>query len=248
MKLVQLALIHGAARLEDLTPAQVRELQNALNAAGFSAGGADGMLGPNTRAAFAAFKQSIASGDPDQIGPASVAALQKALDTPQPAGGSADVPPQALAIIENFEGLRLQSYNDGVGVWTIGYGTTRYPNGQPVQPGQTITQAQANAYFANDLANFAKTVAASIPFWSTMNGNMRAALLSFAYNLGAAFYGSDGFETISAALRDHRWNDVPQAMLLYSDPGDPNVHAGLLARRQAEGQLFQGKGPYARAG
>jgi lysozyme len=246
LKLVQLAAVRGATRLDDLTTAQVRELQSALSAAGFSAGSADGALGPDTRGAFAAFKASIASADPDQIGPSSVAALQKLLAAPQRAGGSANVPPQAVKFIENFEGLRLQAYDDGVGVWTIGYGTTRYPNGQPVRPGDSCTQAQADAYFANDLASFAKTVAASIPFWSAMNGNMRAALLSFAYNLGASFYGSSGFETISAALRDRRWNDVPNALLLYSNPSDPAVHAGLLARRQAEGQLWQGKGPYAR--
>lgn len=33
----------------------------------------------------------------------------------------------------NFEGLRLNAYDDGVGVWSIGYGTTRYPNGVSVQ-------------------------------------------------------------------------------------------------------------------
>ena len=33
----------------------------------------------------------------------------------------------------NFEGLRLSAYDDGIGVWSIGYGTTRYPNGLSVQ-------------------------------------------------------------------------------------------------------------------
>jgi GH24 family phage-related lysozyme (muramidase) len=246
MKLVQLPLIHGATPLEKLTAAQVRELQTALNALGSGAGAADGILGPATRAAWASFKKSIASGGPDEIGPASVAALQKALDAASAPGGAGAVPPQAVAIVKNYEGLRLTAYDDGVGVCTIGYGTTRYPDGRPVRPGDTITQAQADAYFIDDLTRFMKTIAAAIPVWSLLNANQRSALISFAYNLGAGFYGASGFETISAALRERRFADVPKALLLYSNPGDPSVHAGLLARRQAEGQLWQGKGPYAR--
>lgn len=30
-----------------------------------------------------------------------------------------------MNLIKSFEGLRLQAYQDSVGVWTIGYGTTR---------------------------------------------------------------------------------------------------------------------------
>ncbi|HEX3466102.1 MAG TPA: glycoside hydrolase family protein [Candidatus Elarobacter sp.] len=245
MKLVQLPLINGGTPLMALTAAQVRELQTALSALGYSPGAADGILGPNTSAAWASFKQSTGSGDPDQIGPASIAALQKALDAAASGGGANGVPPQAVAIVKHYEGLRLAAYDDGVGVWTIGYGTTRYPNGQPVRPGDTITQAQADQYFVADLTRFTATIAAAIPVWSALNANQRSALISFAYNLGAGFYGASGFETITRTLAQRRFADVPQALLLYSNPGDPNVHAGLLARRQAEGQLWQGQGPYA---
>jgi GH24 family phage-related lysozyme (muramidase) len=246
MKLVQLPMIAGALPLERLTAAQIRELQTALNALGYAAGAADGILGANTRAAFASFKDTIGSKDPDQVGPASIASLQKALDAATADGGAGGVPPQAVAIVKHYEGLQLTAYDDGVGVWTIGYGTTRYPNGQPVRPGDTITQAQADAYFVADLTRFTKTIASAIPVWNLLDANQRAALISFAYNLGAGFFGASGFETITAALQQRRFADVPNALLLYSNPGDPNVHAGLLARRQAEGLLWQGKGPYAR--
>jgi lysozyme len=43
-----------------------------------------------------------------------------------------------LTLIESFEGLRLTSYQDSVGVRTIGYGHTL-----GVKAGQTITQQQA---------------------------------------------------------------------------------------------------------
>jgi hypothetical protein len=72
-----------------------------------------------------------------------------------------------------------------------------------------------------------------------MSGNKQCALLSFAYNLGAGFYGSTGFETISRCLRERDWAAVPAAMELYRNPGTP-VEAGLLRRRRAEGRLWAG--------
>ena len=54
-------------------------------------------------------------------------------------------------IICDFEGKRLVAYDDGVGVWTIGFGTTIYPNGIKVKKGDTCTEAQAKEYMAHDL-------------------------------------------------------------------------------------------------
>jgi hypothetical protein len=70
-----------------------------------------------------------------------------------------------------------------------------------------------------------------------MDDNQRSALVSFAYNIGAGFYGSAGFETISRCLRERNWADVPAALELYRNPGT-NVEAGLLRRRRAEGKLW----------
>jgi GH24 family phage-related lysozyme (muramidase) len=244
MKLQQLTAVKVATALEKLTQPQLKELQTALQTLGYPAGSADGILGPNTRAAWAQFKQSVSAGQPDEIGPGSVRTLEEKLAQAAAGGGGPGVPRQAVAIVKHYEGLRLQAYDDGVGVWTIGYGTTRYPNGQPVKPGDSITQAQAEQYLQNDIKGYAQKLAATVPFWSQMNANMHAALISFAYNLGPGFYGSGGFETISRDLRDKNWTAVPQALLLYSNPGS-NVHEGLLARRKAEGALWRGQGPFA---
>jgi len=49
-----------------------------------------------------------------------------------------------LDLIKEFEGLRLQAYKDGGGVWTIGYGTTAQAGvGIAPKAGMTITEAQA---------------------------------------------------------------------------------------------------------
>ena len=56
-------------------------------------------------------------------------------------------------LIKSFEGLRLKAYQDAVGVWTIGYGTTR-----GVKPGQEISEAQAEALLKADLNRFEQAV------------------------------------------------------------------------------------------
>lgn len=46
-----------------------------------------------------------------------------------------------INLIKSFEGLRLKAYDDGVGVWTIGFGTIKYPNGVRVKK---VTPVQNN--------------------------------------------------------------------------------------------------------
>jgi lysozyme len=70
-----------------------------------------------------------------------------------------------------------------------------------------------------------------------MNDNQRGALLSFAYNLGAGFYGAYNFSTISRHLREKNWGLIPKTLEMYRNPGS-KVEAGLLRRRKAEGKLW----------
>jgi lysozyme len=70
-----------------------------------------------------------------------------------------------------------------------------------------------------------------------MNDNQRGALLSFAYNLGAGFYGGSNFTTITRNLSEKNWAAIPKTLEIYRNPGS-NVEAGLLRRRKAEGKLW----------
>lgn len=57
---------------------------------------------------------------------------------------------RGLDLIKAHEGLRLDAYPDpasGGDPWTIGYGHT-----QGVEPGQRITQEQADAFLRDDVA------------------------------------------------------------------------------------------------
>jgi GH24 family phage-related lysozyme (muramidase) len=231
--------ISGATPIDQLTSEQVKELQTALAALGYGLT-VDGICGPLTQSAWARFKADNDQSDPTLIGPASVTLLEGRL-AGAPAG---TVPQQAVNIVKSFEGCELTAYQDSVGVWTIGFGTTVLPDGTPVAQGLTITASQALEYLAHDLGGTLNALAASAPYWATMNADQQSALISFGYNLGAGFYGAPGFTTITAALRDHQWSDVPSILQLYSDPGGSD-HDGLLRRRIAEGELWQGTGSFA---
>ena len=143
-------------------------------------------------------------------------------------------------MIKEFEGCKLKAYPDpktGGAPITIGWGTTRRPDGTTFMLGQIITQQQADEYLMYDIVNRFLPALRKIPYWSEMNDNKRGALLSFAYNLGAGFYNSSNFNTISRHLREKNWGFIPKTLEMYRNPGS-NVEAGLLRRRKAEGKLW----------
>jgi len=148
------------------------------------------------------------------------------------------IPQDAVDLIKEFEGFRSAVYNDGVGVATIGYGATFYPNGVKVQySDQPITEARGEEILKYHLEYFFGTQETTIPFWNEMSDGQRGCLLSFSFNCGANFFGSNGYATITGALRDKRWTDVPAALRLYVNPGT-STEAGLRRRREAEIELW----------
>ena len=59
----------------------------------------------------------------------------------------------AIDIIKKYEGLSLKAYKCPAGVWTIGYGTTVYPDGQKVKEGDVITKTKAEALLLDYVIN-----------------------------------------------------------------------------------------------
>ena len=137
-----------------------------------------------------------------------------------------------INLICGFEGLRLKAYDDGVGVWTIGYGTTII-NGVKVKKGDTCTIEQAKSYMAQDLKKFESAVetAGKVP----LNQNQFDALVSLTYNIGiGAFKDSTLLKKLNAkdykgaAAQFDRWNK-----------GGGKVMQGLVNRRAKERKLFE---------
>jgi lysozyme len=143
----------------------------------------------------------------------------------------------AIQIIKEFEGCHLNAYRCPANVMTIGWGTTQYPGGARVKLGDSISKQRADELLVLEIDRIAGVLSDSIPYWQEMNINQRSALISFAYNLGAYFMHNSGFATISRTLMAKHWDGVPEAMLLYRNPGS-HFEAGLKRRRIAEGNLW----------
>jgi lysozyme len=158
-----------------------------------------------------------------------------------PVSGGDGVPMMGIKLIKEFEGCHLSAYPDpltgGLPI-TIGWGSTRDKNGKPFQMGDKITQAEADELLISQCKNQFIPALTKIPHWNEMSDGKRGALLSFAYNLGAGFYGGDNFNTITKRLKNKEWDLVPDALYLYRNPGS-NVEAGLARRRKAEGEAWK---------
>ena len=138
-----------------------------------------------------------------------------------------------INLICSFEGLRLNAYDDGVGVWTIGFGTTIYPNGIKVKQGDTCTEAQAKAYMAHDLKKFESAVNSAVTM--SINQNQFDALVSLAYNIGTnAFKNSTLVKKLNAG-------DIRGAAAQFDvwNKGGGKVMQGLVNRRAVERKLFE---------
>ena len=129
-----------------------------------------------------------------------------------------------IAFIKNFERCSLSRYWDVSG-WSIGWG--HHSDDAP----PTCTQEQADEWLENDLV-WAEAAVNALDIELTQN--QFDALVDFTYNEGAGALRS---ATFVARLRD---GDVHGAMeaLLWWDKAGPVVSESLLARRQAERELF----------
>jgi len=61
---------------------------------------------------------------------------------------------EALGFIAEHEGLRLKAYLCPANVPTIGFGTTRYPNGSRIKLGDEITKDDAYKLLKHDVFKF----------------------------------------------------------------------------------------------
>lgn len=153
------------------------------------------------------------------------------------------LPDPGVRLIKEFEGCHLSAYYDpltgGLPI-TIGWGSTRRKDGSIFMIGNKISQAEADDLLYSQLRREILPSLQKIPYWREMNENQQGAILSFAYNLGADFYGSPNFNTITKVLKNKEWSKVPETLKLYRNPGT-NVEKGLLRRRTAEGELWSRK-------
>lgn len=137
----------------------------------------------------------------------------------------------AIDLIKKYEGFRPQSYQDSVGVWTIGYGTTRI-NGQPVKQGMTITQDQALQLVQQEVNKLWSQIESIVKV--PINDNQMNALVDFAYNLG---FNALKTSTLMKKLNAGNFTGAANEFTRWVYAGG-KVLPGLVKRREAEKQLF----------
>lgn len=136
---------------------------------------------------------------------------------------------QGIALITQYEGLKLEAYKCTSGIWTVGYGHT----GPDVVQGTKITQAQADELLAKDLAKFENCVNANIK--SKLTQNQFDSCVSLAYNIGcSAFAKSTLCRLINADPNDKA---IEQQFLAWNK-SKGIVSRGLVNRRVSESQNY----------
>lgn len=145
------------------------------------------------------------------------------------------VPDCAASFVAQHEGLRLESYQDAGGVWTVGYGHT----GSEVHAGLRISLARARGWLADDLQTAAARLYGVVErsVIEALTENQYAALLSFVFNLGA-----DPSWTLWKVLNRRQFDQVCPQLMRFVFVGKVKLK-GLVSRRAAEAALWSAGEP-----
>lgn len=140
--------------------------------------------------------------------------------------------PTGAAFIKAAEGFRATAYADGSGGRTsIGYG-------HQIQPGENISQpiskGTADRLFAADAGAAAQTVSSAVLVQLTQS--QFDALVDFVYNVGAAAFLNS---TLLQLLNNGDYGGAAQQFSSWVH-SNGQVNSGLIARRSAEQNLFNG--------
>jgi len=141
-------------------------------------------------------------------------------------------------LVTNFEGLKLESYQDLAGVWTIGYGHTL-----GVKPKQKITEERAVQLLYKDVERFASAVNRRVTVPLTQY--QFDALVSFTFNLGYGNFTNEKCTLLRKINKGEYVKAAPHFMdWVYANGKNCNFSSsncyGIVKRRKAEQLMFNG--------
>jgi lysozyme len=138
-----------------------------------------------------------------------------------------------LAFIKKYEGLRLSAYHCPAGIVTIGYGSTRYPEGRLVMiSDQLRSEEEATQLLLATISEFESAVNEKL---LNINQNQFDALVSFTYNVGVHAFSE------STLLRKAKINANDLSIydeFLRWNYASGKVLSGLTKRRREEANLY----------
>ncbi len=139
---------------------------------------------------------------------------------------------RGVQLIKDFEGLRLNAYQDAVGIWTIGYGHTSDAE-YPVKAGAKITKAYANKLLQHDIEE-AEAVLDRLLANTQLNSNQYGAVISLMFNIGNAAFAKS---TMCRKLRNGDIQGAGREFSKWVKAGKRTLE-GLRRRRAAETELY----------
>lgn len=136
-----------------------------------------------------------------------------------------------IAFIKDAEGFRSKAYQDSVGVWTIGFGSTSI-FGRSVLPSDVIEEVQADYELREYLRETCATLGPHL--LHTTSQVQDDALLSLAYNVGVQDVLKS---TLLRLLNEGKVEAAAEEFPRWDHAGGA-VDPGLLSRRLREKSLF----------
>ena len=137
--------------------------------------------------------------------------------------------------LTQIEGLKLHAYLDSASIPTIGIGTIRYPDGQPVKMGDVCTEVQANEWARYEAGKMAVKLDALV---TDIPQQQFDALLLLMYNIGPSLSASTVLKVIKAKGTE---DDIRKAWLMWNKAkvgGKLQPVQGLTNRRNIELKIF----------
>jgi lysozyme len=141
----------------------------------------------------------------------------------------------ATTLCKEFEGFRSKSYLCPAGVETIGYGSTRYPDGRKVKlDDPPIMRTEAEDILRWQLEReFLPGVLRACPSLISHPQALNA-VVDFAYNLGV---GRLQTSTLRRRINQGDWQGAKEQLMRWVRGGG-RVLPGLVRRRKAEAALL----------
>lgn len=143
--------------------------------------------------------------------------------------------PSALELIKKYEGFSSKPYLCPAGVWTIGYGNTKYPDGIRVGKNDpSISEKEALQLLSLTVEKeFLPKVLELSPILK-QHPNKLAAILSFCYNLGAGAYANS---TLRKKVNASQFEQASKEFSKWVMASGKKLN-GLVKRRAEEAELF----------
>jgi len=142
----------------------------------------------------------------------------------------------ALALIKRFEGCRLKPYLCPAGIATIGYGSTRYPNGRRVtMQDEPISEEKAEVFLYYIVTRIAYSIFKLCPILLTEDRGKQASIIDFVYNLGT---GNLKASTLRRRINEGNWDETAHELRKWIYGGGRRLR-GLIIRRNVEARFFE---------